>query len=81
MKTYEFYKKLGKNAKWLEKNISGLCGDCEMFRAPEYDDGSDAYIVDGYVLHVCHSSDDVIESLDADGEVIESWRLDIDDED
>jgi hypothetical protein len=76
MKTYEFYKGLGKNDAWIEKNIEGLCGDCEMVRSPEYDDGSDAYIADGYVLHICHSADDVIESLDENGEVIESWCLD-----
>jgi hypothetical protein len=76
MKTYEFYKENGKDDAWLERNISGLCGNCEMVRAPQFDDHSDAYIVDGYILHVCHSSNDVVESLDADGNVIESWNLD-----
>lgn len=74
MKTYEFYKENGQE--WIEKNISGLCGDCEMVRAPEYDDHSDAYVVEGYVLHVNHSAVDTIESRDEDGEVIESWFLD-----
>jgi hypothetical protein len=74
MTTYEFYKEMGQE--WIEKNIAGLCGDCEMVRAPEYDDHSDAYVVEGYVLHVNHSSVDTIENRDEDGEVIESWFLD-----
>ena len=72
MKTYEFYKENGPG--WIEKNIAGLCGDCEMVRSSQHDDHSDAYEVDGYVLHVCHSSDDVMERIDEDG-VIESWLL------
>ena len=79
MTTYEFFK-LNYNVTdgWIKRNLSGLCGDCEMIRSPKYDNGSDAYIVDDYILHIGHSGHDVIESIDEDGEVIENWVLIVD---
>lgn len=76
MTTYEYYREQGKSEEWIEANISGLCGDVEMVRAPKYDDGSDAYECGGYILHASHSAVDVIESRDEDGELLESWFLD-----
>ena len=73
MKTYDYYSKKGQE--WIERNIEGLCGNCEMIREPKYDDHSDAYICGDYVLHINHSASDTIESLDEDGSVIESWFL------
>ncbi len=75
MKTYEYYRNLGRSEEWIEENLSGLCGDCEMIRFAKFDDHSDIYLVGGYILYINHSTYDVIEQCDEDGEVIESWLL------
>lgn len=61
----------------IENAVDGLFGaDAEMGEPVEITNTYTKYEINGYLFYSNNSSFDTVESVDGDGNVIESWNLD-----
>jgi hypothetical protein len=61
----------------IESAVDGLFGaDAEMGEPIEHNETFTKYNVGGYIFYANNSTFDTVESVDEDGNVIESWNLD-----